>query len=180
MNVSENIQWIAGPSARWAYYTNRSCRAQIQLADPRRVYNVPGRPGVVYNFLEDAYETVAGSGYVVTGILGEMWPIGEGTVKKYDIDPADITAEPTPVNTVELDTVYAAVMIPADVPFTLEADYGEKAVLRGNGPGAVHGPGDRVLFRAKRENGAYRPDFTDCGRIVNGSVFDLLYKPFEG
>ena len=177
MNISENIQWITNGSVQWKLYKNRSYRAQIQRADPQRVYNVPGRPGVVYNFLDDTYEKVSETGYVVTGICGEMWPIDKGTVIKYRVDPDEITAQPTAVDTVELDTVYTAIMIPREIPFTIEVDYGEIAVLHGNNPGVDHGSGDYVLVAAKLVNGAYQPDFSDAGRMVNGAVFDQLYKP---
>ena len=162
---------------QWKLYKNRSYRAQIQRADPQRVYNVPGRPGVIYNFLDNAYEKVSETGYVVTGICGEMWPIHRETVKKYRVAPEDITEEPISVETVGLDTVYAAIMIPREIPFTIEVDYGEKAVLHGNSPGIAHGNGDYVLVAAKLVNGVYQPDFNDAGRMVNGSVFDQLYKP---
>lgn len=178
MNISENIQWITNPHTQWKFYTNRSYRAKIQIADLQQVYNVADKPGVVYNCLEDAYEKVSDTGYVVTGIVGEMWPIGEKAVEKYNVAPDDITTEPIEVDTVELDTVYAAIMIPNDTQFTLEVDYGEKAVLRGNRFGIEHGGGDCVLVMAKFIDGEYYPDFTDSGRIVNGEIFDKLYKPF--
>lgn len=179
MNISENIQWITNVPTQWKFYTNRSYQAQIQTADPQRVYNVPDKPGIVYNCLEDAYEKVGDIGYVVTGIAGEMWPIGEGAVKKYNIEPSKIKSEPIPVNTVELDTVYAAIRIPKDTQFMLEVDYGEKAILRGNHSGIEHGDGDYVLVAAKLNDGEYQPDFDDCGRVVNGAIFDKIYKPFK-
>ena len=92
MKISENIQWITDSSAQWKLYKNKSYRAQIQTADPQRIYNVPGKPGVVYSCLGDAYETVGSSGFVVTGIAGEMWPIGTGAIRKYNIDPDRITS----------------------------------------------------------------------------------------
>ena len=159
-------------------YRNRSYQARIQKADPGREYNVKGRCGVVYNFLEDAYEEVDGTGYVVTGLLGEMWPVGRGAVKKYGIAPEDITFEPVTVYTAELDTVYAAIMIPAGTEFTLEVNYGRKALLCGNRKGISHGEGDYVVTAAVLSGGIYRPDFEDSGRIVNGSIFERLYKPF--
>ncbi|EGC02047.1 hypothetical protein [Ruminococcus albus] len=179
MNISENIQWILGDTASWKFYTNRSYRAKIQIADPNQVYNVAGTPGVVYNCLEDACEKVGTNGYVVTGIAGEMWPIGEKAIKKYKVDPEKITSEPVEVDTVELDTVYAAILIPKSTQFTLEVDYGEKAVLHGNRSGIEHGDGDYVLVTAKLVDGEYRPDPDDCGRIINGEVFSKLYKPFS-
>ena len=179
MNISVNIQWITEDSADWKLYTNRSYRAKVQKADPHQVYNVAGKPGVVYNFFEDSYEKVGDSGYVVTGVAGEMWPIGEKAMKKYKVDPQEVTSEPMEVDTVELDTVYAAIMIPKDIQFTVEVDYGEKALLNGNRPGIGHGEGDYVLAAAKLINGEYRPDPDDSGRIVNGEVFDKLYKEFK-
>ena len=179
MNISKNIRWIISTPTLWRFYTNRSYQAKIQTADSQRVYNVADKPGVVYNCLEDAYEKVGDSGYVVTGLVGEMWPIGEKAVKKYNVDPKNITAEPMEVDTVELDTVYAAIMIPSDTMFTLEVDYGEKAVLRGNRFGIDHGDGDYVLVAAKLVNGIYIPDFDDSGRIINGAIFEKLYQEFK-
>lgn len=179
MNISKNIQWITSDSKRWKFYTNRSYRAKIQIADSQQVYNVPGKPGVVYNYLEDAYEKVGDTGYVITGIAGEMWPIAEKAVKKYNVDPEVITSEPMEIDTFELDTVYAAIMIPIETQFTLEVDYGEKAVLRGNRSGIEHGDGDYVLVVAKLVNGDYLPDPNDSGRIVNGAIFNKLYKSIE-
>lgn len=177
MNISENIHWIMESHA-WELVTNRSYRAKIQKADPNRIYNVPDQPGVVYNCLEDAYEKV-GTHYVVTGAAGEMWPIGEGALRKYRVAPEQITQEPLAVDTVELGDVYAAIRIPLETKFTLEVDYGEKALLHGNRDGIGHGDGDWVLVAAKRmDDGSYVPDFTDSGRVVNGAIFEILYKPF--
>ena len=176
MNISKNINWIKNDHENWVFCTNRSYKAKIQIADPEQIYNVPDRPGVVYNCLEDSYEKVGDSGYVITGILGEMWPIGEGSVKKYKVDPNTITNVPKTVDTVELDTVYAAIMIPADEEFTLEVDYGEKALLKGNRNGIGHGKGDYVLVSAKLIDGKYQPDLSDSGRIINGRIFEKLYK----
>ena len=68
MNISVNIQWITEDSADWKLYTNRSYRAKVQKADPHQVYNVAGKPGVVYNFFEDSYEKVGDSGdYQIIG-----------------------------------------------------------------------------------------------------------------
>lgn len=177
MNISENIQWIMGSTAQWSLVRNKSYQAQIQKANPEKIYNVEGQKGVVYNFLEDAYEKVNPEGYVITGAASEMWPIGAGALKKYQIAPEDITEVPQLVNTVELDTVYAAIQIPVDTKFTLEVDYGEKAVLKGNRPELEHGSGDYVLIATKSINGQYVPDFEDSGRIVNGAIFSVLYQP---
>lgn len=179
MNISENIRWMIDSSTKWKFYTNKSYRAKVQTANSKQVYNVAGQPGVVYNCLEDAYEKVSDTGYVVTGIVGEMWPISEKAVRKYQVNPECITAEPIEVDTVELDTVYAAVQIPNDMPFTLEVDYGEKAILQGNRSGIAHGDGDYILLTTKFVNGIYYPDFEDSGRIINGKIFNKLYKEIK-
>lgn len=176
MNISENIQWITNETTQWNLYTNKSYKAKIQVSDSKQVYNVPDTPGVVYNCLEDSYEKVGDTGFVVTGLAGEMWPIGEKAVKKYKVNPECITSEPVEVDTVELDTVFAAVMVPVDTQFTLEVDYGEKALLHGNRVGIGHGEGDYVLIATKLVDGMYQPDFDDSGRVVNGAIFDRLYK----
>lgn len=156
----------------------QSYRAKIQTVGSQRVYNVADKPEVIYNCLEDAYEKVSDTGYVVTGIVGEMWPIGEKAIKKYNVVPDDITTEPIEVDTVELNTGYAAIMIPNDTQFTIEVDYGEKAVLRGNRLSIEHSSGDYVLVMAKLVDGEYYPDFTDSGRIINGAIFNKLYRHF--
>lgn len=179
MNISENVKWITTPSADWKAYRNRSYKAKIQLADPDRIYNVPDKKGLVYNFLEDSYEKVSSNGFVVTGVIGEIWPVSKKAIAKYDISPECITSEPTEVDTVELDTVYAAIPIPAEIQFTLEVDYGEKAVLKGNRSGIDHGSGDYILAAARLINGKFLPDFNDSGRIVNGAIFDMLYRPLQ-
>lgn len=177
MNISEQVQWVTEHPEQWKLYRNRRYLAKIQKANPAQVYNVPDQPGVVYNFFEDAYEKVGCDGYVVTGAAGEMWPIGAGALRKYDIAPEAITDEPQPVYTVELETVYAAIRIPKETQFTLEVDYGETAILHGNRPTLDHGEGDYILVAAKQADGTYLPDFSDSGRIVNGTIFDTLYQP---
>lgn len=177
MNISENIRWITSAGSQWKLYTNKSYRAKIQTADRSRIYNVPGYPGVVYNFLEDSYEKVGETGYVVTGAAGEMWPVGEGALRKYNVDKEAVTAEAMEVETIEIDTVYAGIRIPVQTEFTLETDYGEKAILKGNRKGIGHGDGDYVLVACKLIDGRYEPDFDDSGRVVNGEIFEKLYKP---
>ena len=120
MNISENIKWIMDSTKKWQLYTNKSYKAKIQLASSSQIYNVPDKAGVVYNCLEDSYEKVGDKGYVVTGLAGEMWPIGESAVKKYNVNPSSVTLEPKEVDTVETDTVYAGIRIPLDTKFTLE------------------------------------------------------------
>lgn len=176
MNISENIMYILNDNSLWSLYTNKSYKAKIQKADKNKVYNVDGKPGVVYNFFEDSYAEVNEQGLVVTGVAGEMWPIGEDALKKYNVSIEQLSNEPTEVDTIETGAVLCGVQIPVDTEFTLETDYGEKVMLKGNRSGIEHGKGDYVLVAAKLENGKYLPDFSDSGRIVNGTVFDKLYK----
>lgn len=179
MEISENIRYILADGTAWRFFRNRSYQAQIEKANREKIYNVPGQKGVVYNIFEDAYETVTPDGYVVTGLCGEQWPIGRETVVKYAIAPEDITDSPTPVMTVELETVYAGIRIPAHLPFTLVADYGERAVLKGNREGIGHGEGDWILVATCRINDRLCPDFSDAGRVINGTVFERLYREVQ-
>ena len=179
MNISKNIQWITSVPEQWNLYRNRSYQVKLQKADVSHIYHEGGEPGVVYNYLERSYEKVNENGYVVTGLMQEMWPIGPGALKKYDIDPDAITNEPQLVSTRETDTVYAAIRIPEEIGFALETDYGEKAWLKGNAQDVPHDGGDFVLVCARLENGRYVPDFEDGGRIVNGHVFDKLYSLWD-
>ena len=178
MKASENIKWIFNDSGKWNLYKNKSNKVRIQKSDPDREYNVSGNKGVVYNFLEDSYEKIGKEGYIVTGVVGEMWPIGSKALSKYNIKPEEITYEAKEVDTVELETVYAAVKIPLGTEFWLETDYGEKALLKGNRSGIEHGTGDFVLVTTKLKEGVYEPDFEDSGRIINGKIFDQLYRKF--
>lgn len=176
MNISEEIKYILDENTVWSLYKNKSYKAKIQKADKIRVYNVPDRPGVVYNHLEDSYAEVTEGGFVVTGIAGEMWPIGEGSLKKYGVTADELSFEPKEVNTIETDDVFCGVMIPKGTKFELETDYGQKVILNGNRTGIDHGKGDYIIIEAKHENGRYYPDFSKSGRIVNGAVFDKIYR----
>lgn len=178
MQISQSIRWILDPQTRWGIFRNRPYRAYVQIADPEQVYNVAGRPGVVYNYLEDACEPVSPGGYVITGAVGEMWPIGPESIEKYDISPADVTAEPQPAMTRAMPALWAGVMIPAETEFTVTAQYGDQeTVLTGNRPGIPHGRGDWVLVRTVTENGIVRPDLTGSGRVINGKSFGVIYRP---
>lgn len=177
MNISENIQWIT-PQISGNFTPIDHIKQRYRLLIRSKYTMLLISRGGVYNCLEDAYEKGSETGYVVTGIVVEMWLIGEKAVQKYNVDPYDITTEPMEVDTVELDTVYAAIMISNDTQFTLEVDYGEKAVLRGNCSEIEYGGGDYVLVMTKFINGEYHPNFNDSDQIVNGAIFDKLYKPF--
>lgn len=176
MNISKNIRYILTDNNLWSPYTNKSYRAKIQKADKTRIYNAEGKPGFVYNVFEDSYAEVNEDGLIVTGVAGEMWPIGESSLKKYNVSIDQLSFEPIEVDTVETGDVFCGVQIPVKTEFTLETDYGIKVMLKGNRPGIEHGNGDIVLVSARTENGRYIPDFSDSGRIVNGAIFDKLYK----
>lgn len=180
MIVSENIRCLLQDSTAWNLYVNRSYQVTIRKADKTREYNVPGKPGVVYNILEDSYAEVNEDGLVVTGVAGEMWPIGKVALKKYRVNMQELSFEPLAVSTIETGDVYCGLQISLQTVFTLEADYGVKVTLTGNHAGIAHGGGDYVLVAARQENGRLVPDFTDSGRIVNGAVFEKLYRPYEG
>ena len=98
---------------------------------------------------------------------------------KFNVSIDQLSLEPVEVDTIETGTVFCDVQIPVETEFTLEADYGEKVVLKGNHPKIEHGNGDFVLVAAKLEDGKYVPDFSDSGRIVNGTIFEKLYKAFK-
>ncbi|HOR21696.1 MAG TPA: hypothetical protein PLY43_03130 [Ruminococcus sp.] len=178
MKISDNISYITEAPEKWSLFRNRSYTAKIQRSDPQREYNVPGKKGVVYNYLEDSYEPVSEGGFIVTGALGEVWPIGESSFGKYGIDKTDVGFEPVEVRTIQWDTVYAAIQIPAEIQFTLEVNYGERALLHGNRPGISHGSGDWVMVFARKEGQIFLPDFTDSGRIVNGRAMPIIYRPY--
>lgn len=178
MNITENIGFITAVPEKWQLFTNRSYMAQIQKADPSRVYNVPNQKGVVYNQFEDAHEKVTAENYIITGVAGEMWPISAKNLPKYDIKPENITYEPQSVATVETGTVLAGIRIPTATEFMLQVDYGEKCWLKGNRPDSEHGKGDWILVNTTLVNGIYVPNFSDSGRIVNGSIFEAIYKPY--
>lgn len=177
MNISENIRYIE-TSGEWKLFRNKSYRAMIQRGHTDQTYNAD-RPGVVYNCLEDSYEPVIEGCYIVTGAAGEMWPIPETALRKYDIEKEKITDQAQPVMTKPTDQIFCGIMIPKETAFTLEVDYGEICLLNGNRAGIPHGSGDWVLVAAREENGKFVPDLSDAGRIVNGEIFEILYQPYQ-
>ena len=83
----------------WSPYTNKSYKARIQKAK-KRIYNVPGRPDIVYNVYEDSYAEINEDGIVVTGVAGES------ALKKYNVTPERLGYEPIEVDTVETGAVF--------------------------------------------------------------------------
>ena len=152
---------------------------KICAADKNRIYNVKDRPGMVYNYLEDSYAPVCEGGIVITGIVGEMWTAGKNALEKYCVPADELGYEPAETLTVPTDKIMFGIMIPRDICFTLEADYGEKALLTGNRPGIEHGRGDYILISSAVRNGRAEPDFSDSGRIVNGMIFEKVYREIQ-
>ena len=178
MKISDNIHYIL-TSDNWSLFTNKCCRVSIQKGHISAIYNVPEKPGIVYNYLEDCFEPINDSCYVITGIAGEMWPVSLLAISKYKISADQITDEPQEVYTVPTGTVYAGICIPSSIPFTLEVDYGQTCILKGNRKGIGHSSGDWILLPAKLSAGRYLPDFQDAGRIINGTIFNQLYAPYS-
>lgn len=117
-------------SHNWAVYRRKRYQVKIQKAIPDKEYNVPGKKGVVYNCLEDSEEPVEKADYVMTGLVGEMWPIAEKYLSGYEAQPSDIEEEPKEFYTRISDRRYFAIHIPAHIPFSVNDEmYG---VLKGN------------------------------------------------
>lgn len=155
-----------GKPENWGKFKRKSYQVKLQKAMSDRVYNVPGTPGVVYNFLEDCRETVADAGYIVTGLLGEMWPIGRESLAGYDAEEKDISEEPKSFWTKSGERVYFAIQIPLEVKFSVETSYG---LLKGNyaTDEIPHGKGDYLVCNSFAE-GDYR--------VINGAIFHEMYE----
>ena len=151
----------------WNMYRRKQYQVKIQKALPDKVYNVSGRPGVVYNILEDCEESVAAADYIVAGLLGEMWPISQKDLCGYDADVNEIDEIPKLFHTKPSDKTYYGILIPVTVPFSVET--GKYGRLNGNAkPDEIpHGQGDYIICTSFDE-GDYR--------IVNGQIFNKMYE----
>lgn len=156
----------------WKPVRNNIYTVTIQKGYADKVYNIPGKPGYVYNTLEDAEEAVKDGDYIVTGVKGEMYPIKEENLGKYDVKKDAVTDEPKEVTTKQTDEIWAYVRIPAGIRFTVTTARGE---LKGNRSGVEHGSGDCILVKTRLIGGQRVPDMTKPGWIVNGAVFSVLY-----
>lgn len=159
--------------AGWNYLKNpkavqlckkRRYQVQIQRGDSNKVYNVPDRPGMVYNHLEDSYEQVLDGMYVITGLLGEMYPVTREVLANYEVEPEDLKDIPVLIWTKPGVEQFEAVRIPVEIPFEVEIP--EIGILYGNSPKSSHGEGDYLLRSVGSE------DF----RIVNGTLFHRIYE----
>jgi hypothetical protein len=159
------IEEITFNSESWKVYYRNSYDVKIEKAFSDKIYNVPGRAGVIYNFLEDSYEPVKGADYVVTGILGEMWPITKESLCGYDIKANEITDNPITVKTMKRETPYFAIRIPKECKFSVVLE--QMGELKGNRDMIEHGKGDYILCTSFEKE-----DY----RIINGQVFDKMYR----
>lgn len=138
----------------------------LQKADTYKVYNLANKPGYVYNFLEDAEISVEGMAYVVTGLLGEMWPIPESRVNTYEII-STISEDAFLAKTKPAGTIYEYKRVPAGEQTVISIENGSK--LHVNSPKCEHGEGD-VLIRVLGEENFW---------VVNGLVFEKTYEIVE-
>lgn len=150
----------------WQEFQRKPYQVQIQKALPDRIYNVAGKPGVLYNILEDCEESIAETDYVVTGLMGEMWPICRKELCGYKVDEAVIDETPKPVYTKSGDRIYYGVRIPLGTVFSVETS--RYVQLKGNAnPDKIpHGEGDYIICTSFDEG-----DF----RVVNGQIFHKMY-----
>ena len=135
----------------------------LQKADVNKVYNIADKPGYVYNFLEDAEISVEGMEYVVTGLLGEMWPIPESRVSTYEIIRS-VSEDTFLAKTKPAVTIYEYRRVPAKEQTVISIENGSE--LHVNSPKCEHGEGD-VLIRVKGEKHFW---------VVNGLVFEKTYE----
>lgn len=163
----EDPQWEekAADSHHWRVYQRKRYPVKIQTADRNRIYNVPDSPGIVYNFLEDSYESLEHADYVITGLLGEMWPVTKKNIQGYEASEEEITDIPETFFSKASDARYYALQIPDNISFTVQTEkYGD---LKGNVAGREHGNGDFLICTSFQKQ-----DF----RIVNGQIFDEMYE----
>lgn len=162
-NVIEN-------KANWQKWRKRIYPVKIQKAIKDKIYNVPGKAGVTYNFLEACEQSLENAAYIVTGLAGEIWPITEKDLDSYDAKPEDIGIEPKEFYTRPNGKIYFGIQIPVQTLFSLETKY--FGVLHGNANAyeISHGKGDYILCTSF-DSGNFR--------IVNGHIFDKMYELVE-
>lgn len=157
---------LLGQSIEWKQYHRKQYYVKIQKAQSDRIYNVKDKAGVVYNYLEKSEALIEGYEYIVTGIVGEMWPIHEKSLCGYEIDDIDsIGTEPKQYKSKTNEVIYMAICIPVEHKFQLELSSG--TILNGNVDGVEHGDGDYILYTSLEKK-----DF----RIINGNVFNRMYE----
>lgn len=156
--------------SNWQKWRKRIYSVKIQKAVKDKIYNVPGKKGVIYNFLEDCEQSLENAAYIVTGLAGEIWPITEKDLSSYDVNPEEIGIEPKEFYTRPNGKEYFGIQIPAEILFSVETKH--FGVLHGNARvnEISHGEGDYILCTSfESEN----------FRIVNGHIFDKMYELVE-
>jgi len=162
--TEEGKQRFLSPD-NWNVYKKRKYQVLVQKGDPKRIYNVPGRPGIVYNYLEDSRETVSEDSYIITGLAGEMYPVSAENLVNYDVDPVKIEEKEQKVWTRPGIQYFEAVYIPAESGFEIEIP--GMGILYGNNRRSMHGDGDYILRAVGSEE----------YRIINGVLFPRIYVP---
>lgn len=167
--IFEEPYWnrFVSDTGNWQEFQRKPYQVKIEKAFPDKIYNVPEKPGVVYNILEDCEESILKADYVVTGLMGEMWLISCKDLCGYEVNEVEIEVTPKLVYTKSGDRTYYGVRIPLDTAFSVETlKYGK---LKGNAnqDRVPHGEGDYIICTS-----------FDAGdfRIVNGQIFHKMYE----
>ena len=137
----------------------------LERANIAKEYNIKGKPGYVYNYLEDAEISVDGMAYVVTGTVGEMWPIPEKRADAYEIIE-ELSQGIYKAKTKKSEQLYEYKLIPVDEQMSLEIENGSVLHVNAKANSVDHGEGDR-LIRVKGEESYW---------VVNGRVFESTYE----
>lgn len=147
-------------------YHRKEYPVKIQRVKEDTVYNVPDHKNLVYNYLEQAYEPTEGADYVVTGILGEMWPITEEALKGYQIaDRNEITYEPKTFLSRPNNITYYAARI--DKREKVNIKLRNSILLHANAASVEHGEGDYLIYTLEN---------VEDLRVINGKIFPYMYE----
>lgn len=168
--IEEEWQEKIAQQENWFACQRKKYAVSIQKAVRDKEYNVPGRPGYLYNCLEDSVESLESADYIVTGLLGEMWPITEKNLASYDVEGITLSEEPKQVFTKAATMIHYALQIPVEVPFAVEVSWCGKLNGNARAEEIPHGTGDYLVCTTPEE-GDYR--------IVNGAVFKKMYERVE-
>lgn len=168
----------------------------IKLTTPivQKTYNVGvTKPDVgqtsVYNKLEDSVENISPDMAILTGTLGEQWPVKLSKIfKKYDISEQQYEAlsngESIAVSTKSVPQnvpTNFAFCIPTDISCVVTTEDGQglnvNQEYNRNNEQISHGQGDLIVCGAKQlDNGDFVPD-TEWGFwVVNGAVAENTYE----
>lgn len=151
--------------SNWSVWKRRAYPVKIEIAVADKVYNIPGKKGFIYNHLEKCEQSVDNADYVITGLLGEKWPIMAETLENYEAVPEEITTEPKEFYTKVNNKDYYAIQIPAEISFTVQTRH--FGILNGNVARISHRLGDYIVCTSFKEENY---------RIVNGDIFERMYE----